>query len=55
MCFLLIEWCKKEQRTFLRHRVEIKLASLYLRLHKYQVCMELVDTLLAEIRKADDK
>lgn len=29
LCTDLINWCKEEKRTYLRHRVEIRLANLY--------------------------
>jgi len=27
---LLVEWCVKEKRTYLKNRIELKLAGLYL-------------------------
>lgn len=30
MCELMIDWCKTEKLTFLRNRIEIKLAALFL-------------------------
>eukprot|EP00439_Symbiodinium_sp_Y106_P029279 s89_g3.t1 len=50
MCKDCIEWCKGEKRTFLRHRVETRLAGLYLAELKYQD-----SKLLSEVKKLDDK
>ncbi|CAJ1348295.1 unnamed protein product [Effrenium voratum] len=55
MCKDCIEWCKGEKRTFLRHRVETKLAGLYLVELKYQDSLELLTKLLTEVKKLDDK
>ena len=29
LCMEVIDWCEKEQRTFLKQRIQTKLASLY--------------------------
>eukprot|EP00933_Yihiella_yeosuensis_P004669 TRINITY_DN109052_c0_g1_i1.p1 TRINITY_DN109052_c0_g1~~TRINITY_DN109052_c0_g1_i1.p1 ORF type:complete len:446 (+),score=121.99 TRINITY_DN109052_c0_g1_i1:70-1407(+) len=50
-----IEWCKGEKRTFLRHRVETRLAGLYLTEKRYQESIELLEKLLSEVKKLDDK
>lgn len=55
MCQDCIEWCKGEKRTFLRQRVETKLAGLYLHEMKYQDTLELLTKLLSEVKKLDDK
>lgn len=55
MCRDCIEWCKGEKRTFLKQRVETRLAGLYLHQLKYQEALELLTRLLAEVKKLDDK
>ena len=30
LCIWLVEWCVTEKRTYLKHRMELKLAGLYL-------------------------
>lgn len=55
LCEECIEWCKAEKRTFLRHRVEIRLSVLYLDCKQYQNAIEVVQRLHAEVKKLDDK
>jgi len=55
MCQECVEWCKSEKRTFLRHRVETRLAGLYLQVVKFQEALDLLTRLLQEVKKLDDK
>jgi len=55
MCKDCINWCKSEKRTFLRQRVETRLAGLYLQDSKYVQAIELLEKLLIEVKKLDDK
>jgi len=55
MCLGCIEWCKGDKRTFLRQRVETRLAGLYLQQSKYQDALEKLTKLLVEVKKLDDK
>jgi len=55
MCKDCIEWCNKEKRTFLRQRVECRLAGLYEQDQKYFSALEMLDRLLLEVKKLDDK
>jgi len=55
MCKDCIEWCKVEKRTFLRQRVETRLASLYLSVNKYQDALQILERILTEVKKLDDK
>jgi len=50
----LIEWCVKEKRTFLKHRMQIKLAGFYLELKKYTEGLKIIDNVLYEVRKLED-
>ena len=55
LCNDIIQWCKLEKRTFLRQRIEAKLASLLLQRKKPVEALEIIDELMKELRKLDDK
>jgi len=55
ICKNIISWCKSEKRTFLRQRVEAKLALVLFQQDKYGEAVSLVDNLLVELKKLDDK
>lgn len=54
-CERLIKWCKEENRTILRQRIELRLINLHWQLENYQKGLDILDPLLKEIRKIDDK
>lgn len=51
----IIAWCQREKRTFLRQRVEAKLASILFHQSEYTDALVLIDRLLSELKKLDDK
>ena len=55
ICRNIIKWCKAEKRTFLRQRVEAKLSFILYEQEKYGEALALVDALLVELKKLDDK
>lgn len=55
LCLKSIEWCKEEKRTFLRQRIESRLASLYLKMGKFNDALTLIKDLTREVKKLDDK
>lgn len=55
MCQETIDWCVKEKHTFLRQRVQTRLASMYLATSQYQNILELLPPLLRDVKKLDDK
>jgi 26S proteasome regulatory subunit N6 len=55
ICRNIITWCQAEKRTFLRQRVEAKLASVLFQQDQYGEALTLVDNLLVELKKLDDK
>jgi len=55
LCQNIISWCKSEKRTFLRHRMESKLASILFSKKEYSEALNLITSLLHELKKLDDK
>lgn len=55
LCSHLISWCTVEKRNYLKHRIEIRLANLYFQAEKYTDGLKIIEPLLKDIRKADDK
>lgn len=55
VCQNVIQWCRAEKRTFLRQRVEAKLASVLFARREYGPAIAIIDSLLIELKKLDDK
>lgn len=55
LCKDCIDWATSEKRTFLRHRVEARLCSVYCDMAKYELCMSMLEVLLKEVKQLDDK
>jgi len=55
ICNNIIKWAKSSKRTFLRQRVEAKLASILFLLDQYAPALSLINNLLTELKKLDDK
>jgi len=55
ICEKIIAWCQREKRTFLRQRVEAKLAAILFHQNNYHDALFLIDRLLQELKKIDDK
>lgn len=55
ICNNIIEWTRAEKRTFLRQRIEAKLASILFQKKDYATAIALSDRLLRELKKLDDK
>lgn len=51
----VLKWCVDEKRSFLRQRVESRLAAIYFAQGRYVDSMRLCDALLQELKKLDDK
>jgi 26S proteasome regulatory subunit N6 len=51
----IIDWCNKESRSFLRMKIEQKLADIYFKLQKYNDSLAVLNKLLYELKKKDDK
>lgn len=50
-----IEWAVSEKRVFLRQNLETRLVALYIELSQYQPAIVLIESLLKELKKLDDK
>jgi 26S proteasome regulatory subunit N6 len=48
-------WATAEKRTFLRQRIDIKLSSLYYSTKQYKPALDLLSSLISEVKKLDDK
>ena len=51
----MVEWTRAEKRTFLRQRMEARLAALLMENKEYVEALALLSTLLKEFRRLDDK
>ena len=50
----IIEWCKKEQKTFLRHRMMIKVSNILIDCEKYKEGLDLISMTHYEVKKMED-
>ncbi|KAL0636423.1 26S proteasome regulatory subunit rpn6 [Maublancomyces gigas] len=50
-----IEWAISERRSFLRQNLETRLIGLYLQKHSYTEAITLINALLKELKRLDDK
>ncbi|KAL4433751.1 hypothetical protein ABPG75_000192 [Micractinium tetrahymenae] len=55
VCREQVEWATAEKRTFLRQRIEIRLAQLQMDLKEYPAALQLIGKLLTEVKRLDDK
>ncbi|KAI0503576.1 hypothetical protein KFK09_014510 [Dendrobium nobile] len=51
----MVEWTRAEKRTFLRQRVEARLAALLMDNKDYSEALNLLTGLIKEVRRLDDK
>ncbi|KAG6684602.1 26S proteasome non-ATPase regulatory subunit 11 homolog isoform X1 [Carya illinoinensis] len=55
LCQEMVQWTRAEKRTFLRQRVEARLASLLMENKEYSQALVLLSSLIKEVRRLDDK
>ncbi|XP_009419391.1 26S proteasome non-ATPase regulatory subunit 11 homolog [Musa acuminata AAA Group] len=55
LCKEMVEWTRAEKRTFLRQRVEARLAALLMESKEYSEALTLLSSLIKEVRRLDDK
>ena len=49
VCREQVEWARSEKRTFLRQRIEARLATLYLGTKDFPAALQLIGKLLTEV------
>ncbi|XP_009790054.1 26S proteasome non-ATPase regulatory subunit 11 homolog [Nicotiana sylvestris] len=54
-CKEIVQWTHAEKRTFLRQRIESKLAALLMENKEYSEALTLLSGLIKEVRRLDDK
>lgn len=55
LCKEMVQWTRAEKRTFLRQRVEARLAALLMESREYTEALTLLTSLVKEVRRLDDK
>ncbi|KAL8157310.1 hypothetical protein AgCh_002129 [Apium graveolens] len=55
LCKEIVEWTRSEKRTFLRQRIEARLAALLMENKEYAEALSLLSGLIKEVRRLDDK
>lgn len=55
LCREMVQWTRAEKRTFLRQRVEARLAALLMENKEYSEALTLLTSLVKEVRRLDDK
>ena len=55
VCKECIDFATKEKRAFLKHSLSIRLATLYYQKTQYNNSLQLINSLLSEFKKLDDK
>jgi 26S proteasome regulatory subunit N6 len=55
LCKDIVKWTREEKRTFLRQRIEARLAALLMEQKEYVEALELLSGLIKEVRRLDDK
>mmetsp|Transcript_8697 Transcript_8697/g.16987 ORF Transcript_8697/g.16987 Transcript_8697/m.16987 type:complete len:419 (-) Transcript_8697:20-1276(-) len=55
LCEESIEWCRNEKLSFLRQRLETKLAALLMDTERFKEALDVITLLLKEVKRLDDK
>jgi 26S proteasome regulatory subunit N6 len=51
----LLNWCERDKRAFLKQSLQIRLASLYHKLALYSDAITLINELIRDLKRLDDK
>lgn len=55
VCLEMIDWTKAEKRTFLRHRLQLRLAQICFEQKESLRALSVINSLLREVRRLDDR
>mmetsp|Transcript_19453 Transcript_19453/g.23274 ORF Transcript_19453/g.23274 Transcript_19453/m.23274 type:complete len:422 (+) Transcript_19453:114-1379(+) len=55
LCKEQVQWAREEKRSFLRQRIEVRLGALYLETRDFPAAIALIQNLLVEVKRLDDK
>jgi len=55
MCEDAVEWCASKKRTFLKQRMQTRLAELLTKQGKFKPAIKIISEVLKEVKKFDDK
>jgi 26S proteasome regulatory subunit N6 len=55
ICLDAITWAEQSKRTFLKQRIQTRLASVYVAMRQYNQAISLITRLTREVKKFDDK
>lgn len=55
LCEGAVAWCAREKRTFLRQRLQSRLVDLWLKQARFGEALDLIKTLVLEVKRVDDK
>jgi len=55
MCRFIVNWCKEQNKNFVRHKIEIRLGKLLYEKGVYREAIAIIDSVLSECRKLDNK
>lgn len=55
LCLSLIKWSREEKRTFLRHRLQLRLVEVLFEMKDKRTALATLHALLREVRRLDDR
>jgi len=55
LCKESIQWCIQEKRSFLKQRIQARLAKIYLEMKAFKDALKILNRLVKEVKKIDDK